>query len=258
MTLMKSVGSYTPSCPEVTEARVLLLGPVGSGKSSFISSVQSVFKGRVTNRAMVGSCSSSFTKKLQFFRIHGLGGEQPSGLVLCDTVGLGDAAMMGPSLHDILSIIQGFVPEGHKFSPDQPVNASQTHGYVKRPSLREKIHCVAFVLDASKVFTYPKSLNSSFQQLREHISDLGVHQVALLTHIDLICMETAKDVAQVYTSRPVQEAITKAAALLGMPPSYIVPVKNYWSELEVNVSADVLLLSAVDHMLQYADLFFND
>lgn len=65
-TLMKAISSYLPSCKEVTQARILLLGPVGSGKSSFISSVQSVFSGRVTNRAMVGSSSSSsFTKKVR-------------------------------------------------------------------------------------------------------------------------------------------------------------------------------------------------
>lgn len=139
ITLMKSVGSYQPGCPDTSETRVLLLGPVGSGKSSFISSVQSVFNGRVINRAMVGSFSTSFTKKvnvtselhplgqgaplsvscwaqLQFFRIHGLRGQHPGGLVLCDTMGLGDGAMTGPSLHDVLSIIEGFVPEGHKVS----------------------------------------------------------------------------------------------------------------------------------------------
>lgn len=43
-----------------------------------------------------------------------------------------------------------------------------------------------------------------------------------------------------------------------MSTSYIVPVKNYSSELEVNVNTDVLLLSAVDHILQYADLYFHD
>lgn len=50
----------------------------------------------------------------------------------------------------------------------------------------------------------------------------------------------------------------KAGALLGMSTSYIVPVKNYSSELDVDVNTDVLLLSAVDHILQYADLFFQD
>ncbi|XP_040896622.1 interferon-induced protein 44 isoform X2 [Toxotes jaculatrix] len=255
--LMKTVSSYRPSCEEVTQARVLLLGPVSSGKSSFISSVQSVFNGRVTNRAMVGSSSTGFTKKLQSFNIRGQKGEEPTRLVLCDTMGLGDGEMTGLTIYDILSIIKGHVPEEHKFSPVQPVQ-SETFGYVKKPSLRDKIHCVAFVVDASKILTYPKGLASTFQQLREHISDLGVHQVALLTHIDRICPETNKDASQVYKSRIIKEMMGKAGALLGMSTSYIVPVKNYSSELDLDVNTDVLLLSAVDHILQYADLYFQD
>ncbi|XP_075944351.1 interferon-induced protein 44-like isoform X2 [Anarhichas minor] len=255
--LMKTVSSYKPSSGEVTQAQVLLLGPVGSGKSSFISSVQSVFNGRVTNRAMVGSSSTSFTKKLQSFNIHGQSGEDPTGLVLCDMVGLGGGEMTGPTLHDIMSVIKGYAPEGHKFSPDQPVR-SETVGYVKRPSLKDKIHCVAFVVDASKILTYPKGLNTTFQQLREHISDLGVHQVALLTHIDQVCSETYKDVTQVYMSPIIRDMMGKAATLLGMSTSYIIPVRNYSSELDLDVNTDVLLLTAVDHILQYADLYFQD
>ncbi len=66
---MESVRSFKPASETVTEARILLVGPVGAGKSSFISSVQSVFSGRVINRAMVGSSSSaSFTKKVNMTR----------------------------------------------------------------------------------------------------------------------------------------------------------------------------------------------
>ncbi|XP_030582979.1 interferon-induced protein 44-like isoform X2 [Archocentrus centrarchus] len=256
--LMETISSYRPSCEEVPQARVLLLGPVSSGKSSFISSVQSVFNGRVTNRAMVGSCSTSFTKKLQSFQIRGQKGEDRTGLVLCDIMGLGDDGMTGLTLHDILSVIKGHVPEGHKFRTDQPVSASETVGYVKKPSLKDKIHCVAFVVDASKISAYPKGLSAIFKQLRKHISDLGVHQVALLTHVDQMCPETAKEVTAVYESRKIQDVMGKAAALLGMSTSYIVPVKNYSSELDVDVNTDVLLLSAVDHILQYADLYFQD
>lgn len=50
----------------------------------------------------------------------------------------------------------------------------------------------------------------------------------------------------------------RAGALLGMSTSYIVPVKNYSSELDVDLNTDVLLLSAVDHILQYANLYFQD
>lgn len=62
-----------------------------------------------------------------------------------------------------------------QFSPEQPVRP-ETAGYVKKPSLRDKIHCVVFVVDASKITFYPQGLNTAFQQLREHISDLGEHR----------------------------------------------------------------------------------
>ncbi|KAG7453628.1 hypothetical protein JOB18_033061 [Solea senegalensis] len=255
--LMKTVSSHRPSCNEMTETRVLLLGPVGSGKSSFISSVQSVFNGRVTNRAMVGSSPNSFTKKLQSFNIRGQKGEDVPRLVLCDIMGLSEQEMTGLTLHDILSVIKGHVPEGHKFSPDQPVRP-ETEGYVKWPGLKDKIHCVAFVVDASKILKYPKGTSTIFKQLREHISDLGVHQVALLTHIDQLSPDTAKDVTHVYRSSLIRDMMSKAGELLGMSTSYIVPVQNYASELDVDVNMDVLLLSAVDHIMQYADLYFQD
>nr|XP_019954157.1 PREDICTED: interferon-induced protein 44-like isoform X2 [Paralichthys olivaceus] len=255
--LMESICSYSPSSGEVTHARVLLLGPARSGKSSFISSVQSVFNGRVTNRAMVGSSSTSFTKKLQSFNILGQKREDPTRLVLCDAMGLGDGEMTGLTLHDILTVIKGHVPEGHKFRPDQAVR-SETGNYVKWPSLKDKIHCVAFVVDASNMLAYSKGLRATFQQLREHISDLGIHQVALLTHVDEVCPQTAKDVSEIYKSLTIREMMRKAADLLGMSTSYIVPVKNYSSELDLDMNTDVLLLSAVDHILQYVDLYFQD
>ncbi|XP_077058222.1 interferon-induced protein 44 isoform X2 [Siphateles boraxobius] len=257
---MESVRSFKPASESVTEARVLLIGPVGAGKSSFISSVQSVFSGRVINRAMVGSSSStSFTKKLRSFRIRGAGeaADEPTALVLCDVMGVGEGETTGLTLHDALSVIKGHAPEGHQFSPEQPV-AADTVGYVKKPSAEDKVHCVVFVVDASKVASYAKSFGTTFQQLREHISNLGVHQVALLTHVDQVCKTTGSDISQVYRSLTVQQTMLKAGALLGMATSYIVPVKNYSSELDLDPNKDLLLLKAVDHILQYVNLYFQD
>ncbi|XP_048025552.1 interferon-induced protein 44-like isoform X2 [Megalobrama amblycephala] len=173
-TLMESVRSFKPASESVTEARILLIGPVGAGKSSFISSVQSVFSGRVINRAMVGSSSStSFTKKLRSFNIRGAGekADEPTALVLCDVMGVGEGESTGLTLHDALSVIKGHAPEGHQFSPEQPIGAD-TVGYMRKPSTKDKVHCVVFVVDGSKVGSYPKSFGTTFQQLREHISNL--------------------------------------------------------------------------------------
>ncbi|KAL4634837.1 interferon-induced protein 44-like [Arapaima gigas] len=256
--LMSSIFAYKPSSNSVSKARVLLLGPVGAGKSSFISSVQSVFSGRVINRAMVGSSSTSFTKKLQSFNIRRYDEKDcdPSALVLCDVMGL-EGGVTGLTLHDTLAIIKGHVPEGHKFSPAQPVR-TDTAGFVKKPYEVDRVHCVVYVIDASKLDSCSQAMKTTFSHLREHISDLGVHQVAVLTHVDQVCPETDRDVSNVYRSRLVQQAISKAGALLGMSNSYIVPVKNYYSELELDGPTDTLLLCAIHHILQYVQLYFQD
>ncbi|KAF5909816.1 interferon-induced protein 44-like isoform X2, partial [Clarias magur] len=248
--LMEKVESYTPASGAVSEARVLLLGPVGAGKSSFISSLQSVFSGRVVNRAMVGSSASiSFTKKLQAFPIRRSGERSdPTALTLCDIMGIGQGDSTGLSLYDALCVVKGHVIEGHQFSAEEPVRSDIT-SFIKKPTLKDKIHCVVFVVDAAKINTYAKGLSSTFQQLREHISSLGVHQVALLTHVDEVCTITSQDVSQVYRSRHVQQLMVKAGELLGMATSYIVPVRNYSSQLELDDNIDILLLSAVDHIL---------
>lgn len=45
----------------------------------------------------------------------------------------------------------------------------------------------------------------------------------------------------------------KAAEVVGLPVSYVLPVKNYSSELSVSCNTDILLLSAVHHILQAVD-----
>uniref|UniRef100_A0A672KUQ1 PrkA AAA domain-containing protein n=1 Tax=Sinocyclocheilus grahami TaxID=75366 RepID=A0A672KUQ1_SINGR len=230
-TLMESVRSFKPASETVTEARVLLVGPVGAGKSSFISSVQSVFSGRVINRAMVGSSSStSFTKKVNVTR---------TALVLCDVMGVGEGESTGLTLHDALSVIKGHAPEGHQFSPEQPIGA-ETVGFLRKPSTNDKVHCV----------------NCEKSNITVWIA--GVHQVALLTHVDQVCNATRSDITKVYKSKAIQQTVCHAGELLGMATSYIVPVKNYCSELNLGENTDILLLKAVDHILQYVNLYFQD
>lgn len=49
--------------------RILIIGEVGAGKSSFINSINTVFQGRITSDALVAATSgSSFTKAVSMPR----------------------------------------------------------------------------------------------------------------------------------------------------------------------------------------------
>lgn len=50
----------------------------------------------------------------------------------------------------------------------------------------------------------------------------------------------------------------KAGELVGLPLSYVLPVKNYISQLTVDCNTDILLLSAVMSILHAVDDTFED
>lgn len=50
----------------------------------------------------------------------------------------------------------------------------------------------------------------------------------------------------------------KAAELVGLPLSYVLPVMNYVSQLKVDCNTDILLLSVVMNILQAVDDTFED
>ena len=62
--LINRIKSYKPTVPSVSEARVLLIGPVGAGKSSFFNSINSVFRGHVTSQAIAGSSATGLTTRV--------------------------------------------------------------------------------------------------------------------------------------------------------------------------------------------------
>lgn len=62
--LMKDIQSYKPDIKTVHEARVLLVGPVGGGKSSFFNSINSAFRGNMTCQAIAGTAGKSVTTQV--------------------------------------------------------------------------------------------------------------------------------------------------------------------------------------------------
>jgi len=65
--LKKKLENFSPSNPDVQDFKILVAGQVGAGKSSFINSINNVFEGRITSRALVNSSgggSHSFTKSV--------------------------------------------------------------------------------------------------------------------------------------------------------------------------------------------------
>uniref|UniRef100_A0A3Q2PXL7 Interferon-induced protein 44-like n=1 Tax=Fundulus heteroclitus TaxID=8078 RepID=A0A3Q2PXL7_FUNHE len=227
--LMESIKNYKPPDSSVSQARVLLVGQVGAGKSSFFNSINSVFRGHVTSQAMSGSSATSLTTQvcLCLSFIDGQGGK-PLPITLCDTMGLEESKGAGLDVDDISSILKGHVPDFYQFNPAAPLHA-EVQGYRKSPGVKDKIHCVAYVIDACKVSIMPTKLEEKLE-------------LVLLTKVDEAnhCLDIKLDDA------------------VGVPLSCVVPVKNYSGELELDLNCDILLLSAVIQMFRFTDNYFDE
>uniref|UniRef100_A0A3P9HN24 G domain-containing protein n=1 Tax=Oryzias latipes TaxID=8090 RepID=A0A3P9HN24_ORYLA len=229
--LMERIESYKPSISSVSEARVLLVGPVGAGKSSFFNSFKSIFKGHITSQATPGTSSTSVTTLFRSYSVTPGREGKSLPLVFCDTMGLEAEVGAGLNIAEISNIINGHIPDRYQFNSSVPLQ-SEAQGFRKNPELKDKIHCVAYVIDASKISIMSQNMEDKLKAI--------ITQLVLLTKIDEVCPLVKEDITNVYKSIYIK---------IGVPLFCVVPVKNYSEVLRLDTNIDILLLSAVDQML---------
>ncbi|XP_039667074.1 interferon-induced protein 44-like isoform X6 [Perca fluviatilis] len=255
--LMDGIKLYCPMISSVSQVRVLLIGPVGAGKSSFFNSINSVFRGHVSNQAIAGSSTTSLTTKFRTYSVKAGRGGKPLPIIFCDTMGLEENTGAGLDIDDIISILKGHLPDSYQFNPSAPLHP-EASGYRKSPELKDEIHCVVYVTDACKVSIMPTKLELKLEAIRRKVNSMGIPQLILLTKVDEACTFVSQDVRNIYKSCYIEEMMQEVSARLGVPMSCVVPVKNYSKEFELDLNCDILLLTAVIQMLRAADSYFDE
>ncbi|XP_065101802.1 interferon-induced protein 44-like isoform X4 [Paramisgurnus dabryanus] len=255
--LVKSLKNYKPLVSSVNQARILMIGPVGAGKSSFFNSINSIFTGYVTNKAIAGSTSTSLTTQFRTYPLKDGREGKPLPFVLCDTMGLEEQTGAGLDIEDISSILRGHIPDRYKFNPMAPFEPDEQKSS-KPASLEQKIHCVVFVIDATKISLMSSKLEEKLAAIRKKVISLGIAQIVLMTKVDEACPLVEEDLQNVYVSSYIKSKVQEVSSRLGVPVSCVLPVKNYSQELELNLNCDLLLLTAVQQMLRSADDYLDD
>ncbi|XP_056112484.1 interferon-induced protein 44-like isoform X2 [Rhinichthys klamathensis goyatoka] len=255
--LMKMIRNYKPMMTSVSRVRILMIGPVGAGKSSFFNSINSVFMGRMTSKAMSGSAGTSLTTQFRTYPVKDGREGKPLPFVLCDTMGLEEQSGAGLDIDDISSILQGHVPDRYKFNPMSPFQPDEQKA-CRPASLQEKIHCVVYVIDATKISLMSDQLEEKLAAIRKKVNSLGIPQMVLMTKVDEACPDVMEDLQNIYITSYIKTKVQEVSSRLGVPVSCVLPVKNYSQELELELNCDVLLLTAIQQMLNFADDYLDD
>ncbi|KAM9455073.1 interferon-induced protein 44-like isoform 1-T2 [Clarias gariepinus] len=230
--------------------RILVVGEVGAGKSSFINSVNNAFQGRITSGALVGGIGgTSFTKA---YKTHYIQRKDASHLpfVFNDTMGL-ESSESGAHVQDIINALHGFLQEAYRFNPASPLS-SNAPGYRSSPSLEDQTFCLVNIMAADKISLMDSGVFRKLQAIREAASHLNMPQVIIMTKVDLVCPLVHHDIKKIYTSKRIKEKMQKCSNLLGIPMNHIFPVKNYHEEIDTEDDMDLLILKALDQILHIA------
>ncbi|XP_067218869.1 interferon-induced protein 44-like isoform X2 [Chanodichthys erythropterus] len=252
---MELIRNHKPIMASVSRVRILMIGPIGAGKSSFFNSINSIFMGHVTNKAMSGSAGTSVTTKFRTYPVKDGRGRKPLPFVLCDTMGLEEQSGAGLDIEDISSIVQGHVPDRYKFNPKAPFQPDKVS---KPASLQEKIHCAVYVIDATKISLMSDQLEEKLSSVRSQLNSVEIPQMVVMTKVDETCPHVQNDLENIYASSYIKMKVQEVSSRLGVPVSCVLPVKNYSQELELELKCDILLLSAIKQMLRSADDYLDD
>ncbi|WAR31590.1 IFI44-like protein, partial [Mya arenaria] len=209
-----------PEDSKVSEFRILLLGPVGSGKSSFCNTVTSVFRGRITQRSIVGDSIHSVTTSYKPFTVRTKKGGRLH-FRLCDTPGLEDN--QGLEAMETNFLLDGHMPEMYEFNPSLPLQVSDPD-FIQNPKTEDKVHCL----------------------------------VILLTKVDLVDNDVSSEVSKSFVSTKIEEKVKKASKLLGLPENHVLPVKNYNREMMLDDDVNILALLALRQMAYFAEDYLEN
>ncbi|XP_076099517.1 interferon-induced protein 44-like [Mytilus galloprovincialis] len=254
--LKEKIKKYKPLTElKVPQARVLLVGQVGAGKTSFFNTINSIFINYISRQACSGNAEHSLTIVYRMYQIRNDVSGNPLNLRLHDTRGLeGDH---GIDDHTLCCLLDGNLPDRFQFNPSAPVTPDIT-GFVATPKLADKIHCVVFVIDGSTVDDMPQKVIEKTKGFQTHMNQRGIPQIVLLTKIDKLCEAIHEDISQVFFSPVVQETVDGVSQILGLPRSHILPIKNYESEIELNEKLNILTLLTLQQILNSADDFMSN
>eukprot|EP00105_Crassostrea_gigas_P000805 XP_011412750.1 PREDICTED: interferon-induced protein 44-like [Crassostrea gigas] len=254
--LKECVANYEPlEEMKIPEVNILLIGQVGAGKSSFLNTINSIFKGGISSRACTGSAENSLTKSFEKFRIRDPSTKKYLRFRICDTRGMEEGLSI--KSEDLGFILDGNLPNHYTFNPVEKAS-TKTPGFVKEPTVKDRIHVVVFVLDGSTLDVLSEGVVSKLKDIKSLVVDRGIPQLAFLTKMDKICETVNKDVSKMFTSSVVEDAVNKAADIIAIPRSHVLPVKNYEKESQLKTDINILALTALRQSLMFADDFLEN
>ncbi|XP_053404372.1 uncharacterized protein LOC123537181 [Mercenaria mercenaria] len=236
----------------IKKYNILLLGAIGSGKSSFYNTLATVFSGSVKLHAPArGAGRSDTNETILAYELKSESGKHLN-LQIFDTRGFGENKGYNNELEKILN---GRLPVEFTF-PDQsaPVKEDElTHA-----SLEKEMHMVCFVTGTSNLDTITNEQRIQINDIKACVNRKGLPMVAVVTKFDEFNESILEDANQVYRSLEARNAIKRVSNFFGIQEKYTFPIVNYINDEEIKEGNDRLALQALDAMVRLTNDYLEN
>ncbi|XP_060581344.1 interferon-induced protein 44-like [Ruditapes philippinarum] len=228
---------------------LLISGPVGAGKSAFISALISIGEGTKNSRAQSGSSATSFTVKY-------IGYSQKTLIkhfILRDMMGIEPNDGAGFHVEDFIYLVKGHIKNKYTFNPASPITPSDSN-FRATPEPMDVIHCVIFVISAVDVYNdIPEMYIRKIGQLQDNLRMERIPRILVLTKIDQLCKKVQEDINNIFRSIKVQKVVKTASEVFHIDQASIHPVVNYEDTGTLTPEQNIPLLLALEQSMVYAD-----
>ncbi|XDV11123.1 hypothetical protein PO909_000145, partial [Leuciscus waleckii] len=256
--LKDNLENFTPDNPDVKDIKILVTGEVGAGKSSFILSINNAFQGRITSRALVNSPGgdTQVVSICHLYRFSIKSENKSLPFVFTDIMEIEPDAFAGSQIDDIINAVFRNVKDGYEVINPYIVITFQHQE--QPPNLSGQASCLVYVIAADTALFSDDTLIDQLTIIRKRISEAGIPQVVVMTKVDEACPLVNNDLRKIYTSKKIKEKMELCSDKLGLPLSNIFPVKNYHEEINTEDDIDVLILKALEQIVQIANNNLED
>ncbi|XP_060589019.1 interferon-induced protein 44-like [Ruditapes philippinarum] len=234
----------------IKQYNILLVGPTGAGKSSFINTLSTVFTGKFEKIAPARDGSIYITSKVRPYPII-TENKEKLNLRIYDIRGFEEGRGYGKELELLLD---GRLPQNYQF-PDEV--GSNVIDEVKDPSLNEKIHLVCMVEAESCFDSYTPKILEHIEDIKKTISTKGLPLVVIATKLEMRCTHISKNVDHLFKCSKAKEAVSDIAEFYGVKKSHVFPVVNYISESGPVTAKNQLALKSIYDMYKLTEEYFT-
>lgn len=235
--------------------KILLVGPVASGKSSFIDSVNSAIQNKIVVHASIGSATVTAENPLsttEKFKLNSIdyppdntAAIRRSGVYVGDIPGFQEQD--GIKDDHIKFIMDGNVPDGYKI-----INGIQdTQRDLQRdPSPDDKIHCVCFVFDCVSILKgLSETMRTTIQHMLRLVYEKDYPHIVLLTKCDIVSHSWSTGRQRIFEDKNVRLCKEKIQEEFRFRQQLIFPIVNYEDQNVVDKQTDRLILAALSKIL---------